>query len=91
MRTTESDLRDQVMAGIGALLPGVLKRELPPPTPGTKLFTELGLSSASTLELLLELEDRLDIQIDVEEIDQSDLESVGTLADYIATHTVADE
>ncbi|MGW5053882.1 phosphopantetheine-binding protein [Actinokineospora sp. NPDC004072] len=89
MHSTESDLRERVMAGIGELLPRVLKRDIAPPDGSTRLFADLGLSSASTLELLLELEDSLDIQIDVEEIDQSDLDSVGTLADYIATHTVA--
>jgi len=38
------------------------------------------LGSASTLELLLSWREQLDIQIDVEEIDQGDLASIGTLA-----------
>ncbi len=86
-----TELREQVVVSMGALLPRVLKRDVPELARDTKLFAELGLSSASTLELLLELEDELEIQIDVEEIDQGDLESVGTLAEYIATHTIADE
>ncbi|WP_169514515.1 phosphopantetheine-binding protein [Actinokineospora enzanensis] len=84
-------LRDRVTASMSELLPRVLKRDVPELNADTTLFAGLGLSSASTLELLLELEDELEIQIDVEEIDQGDLETVGTLARYIATHTVADE
>jgi acyl carrier protein len=89
--TQVADLREQVVESIGLLLPRVLKREVVDLAPGTRLFSELGLSSASTLELLLELEDTLEIQIDVEETDQADLETVGSLAEYIAAHTVADE
>ncbi|MCG8915970.1 phosphopantetheine-binding protein [Actinokineospora sp. PR83] len=89
--TQVADLRGQVVESIGLLLPRVLKREVPDLTPGTRLFSELGLSSAGTLELLLELEDTLELQIDVEDIDQADLETVATLAEYVATHTVADE
>ncbi|WP_084467747.1 phosphopantetheine-binding protein [Actinokineospora inagensis] len=91
VETVDADLLGRVQASMGDLLPRVLKREVVGLTAATKLFTELGLSSASTLELLLELEDELEIQIDVEEIGQDDLETVGTLAAYIAAHTVADE
>ncbi|MBM7773721.1 acyl carrier protein [Actinokineospora baliensis] len=89
--TVDPELLDRVTGSMAELLPRVLKREVTGLTSDTRLFTELGLSSASTLELLLELEDELEIQIDVEEIDQNDLETVGTLAAYIAAHTVADE
>jgi acyl carrier protein len=44
----------------------------------------------STLELMLELEDTLEIQIDVEEIEPADLASLGALADFIAGHVAAD-
>ncbi|RLK54396.1 phosphopantetheine-binding protein [Actinokineospora cianjurensis] len=89
--TVDAELLGRVADSMAELLPRVLKREVTDLGTDTKLFTELGLSSASTLELLLELEDELEIQIDVEEIDQADLETVGTLAAYIAAHTVADE
>ena len=88
---TDADLRERVVRSMVALLPRVLKRELPDLPERARLFDELGLSSASTLELLLELEENLEIQIDVEEIDQDDLESVGTLADFVAGHAVADD
>ena len=91
--TVEPDLelRQRVVDSIGTLLPKVLKRDVPTMPETTRLFDELGLSSASTLELLLELEEDLEIQIDVEEIDQTDLASIGTLADYVSTHAVEDE
>jgi len=90
-QTAQAELRRRVVDGIGELLPRVLKRELPEVPESTRLFDELGLSSVTTLELLLELEESLEIQIDVEDIDQGDLRSVGTLADFVAEHAVADE
>ncbi|MCX4744498.1 phosphopantetheine-binding protein [Kitasatospora sp. NBC_01287] len=88
---TGGDLRERVVAGIGVLLPRVLKREVPMPAENACLFDELGLTSASTLELLLELEERLDIQIDVEDIDQDDLRSLGALADFVTDHAITED
>jgi len=90
-QTERTELRRRVVDGIGELLPRVLKRELPEVPESTRLFDELGLSSVTTLELLLELEESLEIQIDVEDIDQGDLRSVGSLADFVAEHALADE
>jgi acyl carrier protein len=87
----DTELRQRVVDSIGTLLPKVLKREVPAMPETTRLFDELGLSSASTLELLLELEEDLEIQIDVEEIDQGDLTSIGTLATFVAAHALTDE
>jgi acyl carrier protein len=87
----ETDLRERVVSSIGTLLPRILKRDMPPPPEDSRLFDELGLSSSKTLELLLELEEALEIQIDVEEIDQDDLETVGTLASFVATHALTDD
>lgn len=91
MTELDTTLRQQVVATMVALLPRVLRRELPELAEDTSLFDELGLSSVTTLELLLELEESLEIQVDVEDIGQDDLRSVGTLADFVAEHTVADE
>lgn len=88
---SDAELRQRVMDSIGTLLPKVLKRDMPAMPEQTRLFDELGLSSASTLELLLELEEDLDIQIDVEEIDQTDLASIGSLADFVSSHALTDE
>ena len=87
----DTDRRRQVVTAMSELLPQVLGRQLPGLAEDTSLFDELGLSSVTTLELLLELEERLDIQVDVEDIDQDDLRSVGTLADFVTAHTVTDE
>lgn len=87
----DAELRHRVLTSIGQLLPRVLKREVPVPAENACLFDDLGLTSATTLELILELEESLDIQVDVEEIDQDDLVSVASLADFVAGHTVAEE
>jgi acyl carrier protein len=55
-----------------------------------RLMEDLGLISVATLELMLELEEALDIQIDVEEIEPTDLASLGALADFIAGHVAED-
>ena len=86
--TDAQELRPRVVESIRSLLPRVLGRELAPPAESASLFDELGLTSANTLSLLLELEEELDIQIDVEGIGQDDLGSLGTLADFVATHAV---
>jgi acyl carrier protein len=84
----DAALRERVVASMNSLLPRVLKRELPPVAEDTCLFDELGLTSASTLSLILELEEDLDIQIDVEQIEQDDLVSFGTLADFVTANTI---
>lgn len=91
MTELDTTLREQVVASMATLLPRVLRRELPDLSEDTSLFDELGLSSVTTLELLLQLEESLDIQVDVEDIDQDDLRSVRTLADFVTGHAVTDE
>jgi len=90
--TTQLDtaLRQRVFDSIGALLPRVLNREIAAVSDGTQLMDELGLRSTTMLELLLELEEELEIQIDVEDIDQGDMRSVGDLADFVAGHAMVD-
>ncbi|MFF1873279.1 MULTISPECIES: phosphopantetheine-binding protein [Streptomycetaceae] len=87
---TDAELRGQVLRSIGDLLPRVLKRELAEVPENACLFDDLGLTSAGTLELILELEESLDIQVDVEEIGEDDLRSVASLADFVAGHVIAD-
>ncbi|HEU5268722.1 MAG TPA: phosphopantetheine-binding protein [Jatrophihabitans sp.] len=87
----DADLRERVVSSIGTLLPRILKRDMAEPAEDARLFDELGLSSSSTLELLLELEETLEIQIDVEEIGQDDLETIGTLASFVASHALTDD
>jgi acyl carrier protein len=89
---TTRELRDRATQGIILLLPRVLKQDLARPvTPDAALMEDLGLTSGSTLELILELEDHLDVQVDIEEISPDDLRSVTDLAAYVAAHVVAED
>ena len=81
-----ADTRQRVVNSIGTLLPGIINQAATALPENTRLFEELGLSSSKTLELLLALEEDLDIHVDVEEIDQRSLESIGSLADFVAEH-----
>ena len=90
-KVLDADLRQRVVDSIGALLPQVLKRELPAMPENIRLFDELGLSSSKTLELLLALEEDLDIHVDVEDIDRSSLETIGSMADFVAEHATGNE
>jgi len=87
----DAELRVRVVDQIGQLLPRILKRESVPVVEDAKLFDELGMTSASTLELLLELEEALEIQVDVEDIGEPDLETLGTLASFVASHAIVDD
>jgi acyl carrier protein len=84
-------LRAQVMESIRVVLPKVARDagvEVLEVSDGTRLMEDLGLTSAATLELMLELEESMDIQIDVEGIQPADLASIGALADFVAGHAV---
>ncbi|MEU9073917.1 phosphopantetheine-binding protein [Kitasatospora sp. NPDC004745] len=91
VQTTDPELRERIRHGIGELLPRVLKRELPEIPENACLFDDLGLTSAGTIELILELEESLDIQVDVEQITEGDLRSVTSLADYVAGHVIPED
>ncbi|WP_030060460.1 phosphopantetheine-binding protein [Streptomyces novaecaesareae] len=91
VQTTDPELRARILHGIGELLPRVLKRELPEIPENACLFDDLGLTSAGTIELILELEESLDIQVDVEQITEDDLRSVTKLADYVAGHVIPED
>jgi len=86
---SDTALRERVLESLRVVLPEVLASgAVPELSERTLLIDDLGLSSVATVALLLELEKTLEIQIDVEEIEPTDLASVGALADYIAGHTV---
>ncbi|MFJ2775340.1 MULTISPECIES: acyl carrier protein [unclassified Kitasatospora] len=91
VQTTDTELRDRILRSIGELLPRVLKRDLPEIPENACLFDDLGLTSAGTIELILEVEESLDIQVDVEQIDEDDLRSVTKLADYVAGHVIPED
>lgn len=87
----DTALRQRVFDSMGTILPRVLGREIPALSDSTLLMNELGLRSATMLELLLELEEELEVQIDVEDIDQGNMNSVGDLADFVAGHSSTDD
>ena len=91
---SDAALREQVMESMHVILPRLLARDGEDAaiefSDSMRLMEDLGLTSAATLELMLELEDTLEIQIDVEEIGPADVASLGALADFIAGHVAAD-
>jgi len=74
----------QLVNVIVTALEEVLRQELADVTAETRLFDDLSLDSTSVLALLMALEDALDMQVDPENLEQSHLESVGSLAAFIA-------
>ncbi|MBP0449331.1 acyl carrier protein [Kitasatospora sp. RG8] len=91
VQTTDAELRERILHSLGELLPRVLKRDLPEIPENACLFDDLGLTSAGTIELILEVEEALDIQVDVEQIGEDDLRSVTSLADYVAGHIIPED
>jgi acyl carrier protein len=76
--------RSLVVNAIVAALGDVLDGELPAVTEQTRL-SDLGLDSTGVLELLLQLEDRLGVEFDVENLEMAHFETVHTLADHVST------
>jgi acyl carrier protein len=79
-------LRQRVIDTICTLLPESLGREIPDLSAETPLL-ELDLSSVAMLEVMLTVEDTLEIQVDIEEFEDSDMETIGRLATYVAGHS----
>lgn len=89
--SSEVDLRQRIVDQMYALLPQVLNRELPDVSEQTRLMEDLGLTSSTTLELMLGIEEELEIQVNVEDIEQDDVGTVGALATFIAGHLMTDD
>lgn len=85
------DLRQRIIENFGTMIPRVTRREIPEIPEDAALMADLGLTSSTMLELLLELEEALEIEIDVEEIDEDSAGTVGKLADYIVGHLISHE
>jgi acyl carrier protein len=82
----EDDFRQRVIDTMTTVLARLLDRA-EPVTEDMRLMEELGLSSTFGLELLLQLEDQLLILIDVEQMDQDQMNTVGDLATFVAGHS----
>ena len=64
------------------VLGGMVGRDPATLTDDTRLFAELGMDSTNALELLMQLEDELGVRIDADSLEQSDLDTVGSLTGY---------
>ncbi|HZM75209.1 MAG TPA: phosphopantetheine-binding protein [Candidatus Limnocylindrales bacterium] len=84
--SVDSDFRQRVVDVMRAILANLLEYS-DPITEDMHLMHELGLSSTLGLELLLQLEDRLEILIDVEKMNQDKVSTVGDFATFIAGHS----
>jgi acyl carrier protein len=90
MTAQEADLDPEYRRRVVDTMTEVLDRLLDRPervTEDMRLMEELGLSSTLGLELMLEVEDQLLILIDVEEMDQDAMKTVGDLATFVAGHS----
>ena len=68
-----------------------LKREVSEASESTNLMEDLGMSSTTALELVLELEEALEREISVEDMGREDFDTVGTLASYVAGNLLPEE
>jgi acyl carrier protein len=84
----DTAVRTEVVQQILTLLPKVLKREVVDPTEDMNLMHDLGMSSTTALELVLELEEALEREISVEDMNREDFDTVGTLANYVAGNLI---
>jgi acyl carrier protein len=89
--SSDMDLRRRIVDEMYVLLPDVLRREFPDVSEETRLMEDLGLTSSTTLELMLTLEENLEIEINVEDIEEDDVGTIGQLATFIAGHLLTDD
>jgi acyl carrier protein len=68
---------------IETALRDMLERDIPDLGEDTRLFDDLGLESASVLELLMIVEDVAGISVDAQELSLDALRSIRTFADYV--------
>jgi len=82
----DPQFRQRVVDTMTTVLDRLLDRA-EPVTEDMRLMEELGLSSTLGLELMLEVEDQLEILIDIEQMDQDQMKTVGDLATFVAGHS----
>jgi acyl carrier protein len=82
----DAEFRQRVADTMTTVLARLLDRA-EPVTEDMSLMEGLKLSSTLGLELLLQVEDELEIFIDVEQMDQSQIRTVGDMATFVASHS----
>jgi acyl carrier protein len=75
--------RNTARTHVQAALADILRREPEALDEQDRLFEDLGLDSTTIIELLLSLEDRVDFEIDPDELGTEIFKSVGSLTDYV--------
>lgn len=75
--------RQTIVARITEALSEVLKRDVSGATEETRLIEDLQMDSTTVLELLMAVEDTLGFEVDPENLQMDDFQTVGTLADHI--------
>lgn len=81
----DHEFRQRVAEAMTTALTRLLDRQ-EPVTEDMRLMEELGLSSTLGLELLLEVEERLEILVDIESMDADLMQTVGDMATFVAAH-----
>lgn len=61
----------------------VLRRELPDIPDNARLFDDLAFDSTSIIELLVQLEDRMGVRVDPDELNDCVFRTVGSITDYV--------
>jgi acyl carrier protein len=82
----DAEFRQQVVDVMATILAKLLDRS-EPITEDSRLMADLDMDSTLGLELLLETEDRLQIVIDVEQMNQEQTFTVGEMATFVAGHS----
>ena len=82
----DSEFRQRVVDTMTMVLGQLLDRA-EPVTEDMSLMEDLRLSSTLGLELMLEVEEQLEILIDVEQMDQDQMRTVGDMATFVAGHS----
>jgi len=82
----DGEFRQRVVQAMIEVLARLLDRS-EPITEDMRLMEELDVSSTLGLEMLLQIEEQLLILVDVERLEQEQMDTVGELATFIASHS----
>jgi acyl carrier protein len=76
---------EQVLGHVTTALAEITQQEADKIGPDTRLFDELGLDSTGMLELLMRIEESVGVEFDTDTLEQSHLETAGSLTAYVRT------